>query len=511
MGAGGCALDYDGDGNQDVYLVQSGALPGAGTDDPNASNRLFRNRGDGTFEDLTEGSGTGDRGYGQGAAAADYDNDGDTDLYVLNVGPNVLLRNDGDGTFTDVSREAGVANPLWGSSAAFLDADGDGDLDLYVVNYVAFTVATHVECGDPSKGRVSYCHPDVYLMAPDVFYRNRGDGTFADETTAAGLRDTTGKGLGVVVADLDNDHDPDLYVANDSTPNFLYQNAGDGTFTEIGLFVGVSHNEDGKTEAGMGTDAGDVDGDGLLDLFVTNLSRETNALYLAGGEGDYRYGTFTAGLSSPSFLQVGFGTDLLDVDNDGDLDLIVANGHVIDDIELVDDALNWRQPSQVFLNDGAGHFSELPAGTAGDLSTPRVARGSITLDYDNDGRLDLLLTFNNDRARLFRNVGEHPGHWIGFHLQGTSANRDGLGARVTVETPDGTRLVERRAGSSYQTGSDPRLHVGLGGKAVASRVTVRWSAEKSQVFNDLAGGRYYRIVEGEEPREVPARPTREGP
>jgi hypothetical protein len=327
MGAGSCALDYDGDGWLDLYLVQSGPVPGAAQTRPPggrpAGNRLYRNRGAGadgrvTFEDVTEAAGAGAAGYGMGAVAADVDNDGDADLYVVNFGPDVLLANDGDGTFTDVTAEAGVDSPPWGSSATFFDADGDGWLDLYVVNYLDFTVAANVECGRASRGLLSYCHPDVYPMAPDVFYRNRGAAggiAFAEATVAAGLADTTGKGLGVVAADLDDDGWTDLYVANDSTPNFLYRNRGEGVFEETAVFWGVGHNEEGMTEAGMGTDAGDVDGDGRLDLFVTNLNNETNALYL-NGPGFFSYHTRHAGLYEASYLPVGFGTDLADLDND---------------------------------------------------------------------------------------------------------------------------------------------------------------------------------------------------
>ena len=488
MGAGGCVLDLDADGFMDVYLVQSGGVPGAPYEGPAVVNRLYRNRGDGTFEDVTERSGTGDGGYGQGAVCADYDNDGDPDIYVVNFGPNVMLQNNGDGTFEDVTGRAGVGDALWGSSAAFFDAEPDGDLDLYVANYVDFTVATHVECGKPSEGRVSYCHPDAYPMAPDVFYRNRGDGTFEDATTTAGFIDTVGKGLGVVAFDFDDDGDTDIYVANDATPNFLFENLGDGTFDEIGLFVGVGYNEEGLTEAGMGTDAGDVDGDGRFDIFVTNLSRETNALYLREAD-SFSYATRHSGLHKPSYPENGFGTDLLDLDNDGDLDIFVANGHVTDNIELVDDSLSWKQPSQVFLNDGADIFTMLDPQNLEGLAVPRVARGSMTLDYDNDGRLDLLVMFNNDRARLFRNVFEPPSGWIGFDLE------RGVGARVTVETSSGTMMDEVKAGSSYLTSSDPRLHFGLGADEAALRVTVRWPDGATKLLERIAGGQYYRVGE----------------
>ena len=505
MGAGGAVLDYDGDGWMDLYLVQSGYLPGSETEVDAGGNRLFRNRGDGTFEDVTEGSGTANTGYGMGAAAADFDNDGDPDIYLVNFGPDVLYRNNGDGTFTDITTASGVDNPVWGSSTAFFDADGDGNLDIYIVNYLQFSVSSHTDCGSPSQGIWSYCHPDVYPMEADVFYKGDGRGGFMDATEAAGLLDTSGygKGLGVVVSDLDGDGDADIYVANDSTPNFLYRNLGDGMFEEVGLFTGTSHNDDGMTEAGMGVDAGDANGDGWPDLIVTNLSAETNALYL-GGENFFDYGTRSAGLYEGTLMQVGFGVDFLDADNDGDLDLFVTNGHVIDNIEQTDDSQSFRQPSQLFLNDGAGHFTLVTAEMAGDISEPGVGRGTMSFDYDNDGRLDVLVTRNNGPVNLYRNSWQQAGNWIGFDLRGRDSNRDGIGARVTVEAGEQRMVEEKKAGSSYQTSGDPRLHFGLGEAESASKVTIRWPGGDVQSFENLAGGQYYRLEQGvSEPVAMP--------
>ncbi len=509
MGSGGCTLDFDGDGLMDLYLVQSGQLPGAGHRGPRPVNRLYRNQGNGRFEDVTESSGAGDAGYGMGAVAGDFDNDGDPDIYVVNFGPDVLLRNDGDGTFTDVTRQAGIDSPLWGSSAAFVDADRDGDLDLYVANYVDFTLEKHIDCGTPSKGVLRYCHPDVYEMAPDVFFRNKGDGTFEDATETSGILDSSGKGLGVVAADFTNDGWPDIYVANDSTPNFLFENLGDGTFREVGLVLGVGYNEEGLTEAGMGSDAGDVNGDGYLDIVVTNLSTETNALYL-GGPAEFKYHTRQSGLYAGSYLPVGFGTDLLDLDNDGDLDLLVTNGHVIDNIELIDDTQTFRQPSQVFWNGGEGGFVEGSPHLIGDIAEPRVGRGTIRVDFDNDGRLDVVITCNHDSARLFRNVLDTQNAWIGFLLEGRTGNADAVGARVTVESAAGSMIAERTAGSSYQTSSDPRLHFGLGRESRAERVVVQWPTGNTQVFEGLPAGHYYRLTEGGKPEPLAWPRDREG-
>jgi enediyne biosynthesis protein E4 len=483
MGAGVAVLDYDGDGWMDIYLVQSGDVAVGG----GPPNRLLRNRGDGTFEDVTERAGVGDRGYGQGAVAADFDGDSDIDLYVTNLGPNVLLRNEGDGTFSDVTRAAGVGDGAWSTSATFFDLEGDGDLDLYVVNYVEFSVDDPVECRERRADVVYYCHPDVYPMAPDTVFRNRGDGTFEPATDEGGLTDTVGKGLGVVAADLDLDGSTDLYVANDSTPNFLYRNLGGGRFEETGLVAGAAYNEEGLTEAGMGVDAGDVNGDGRLDLIVTNLSLETNSLYLRG-ETDYDDATRQSGLHGPSLMVLGFGVDLLDVDDDGDLDLFVANGDVNDNIELFNDALTWQQPAQVFLNDGAGHFTEVPASRLGDLATPRVGRGSASLDFDNDGRLDLVVSHNDDRARLYRNVSP-PAGWLQI------VQSAGPGTRAEVTSATGRQVGEAKTASGYASSSDPRLHFGLGGQQL-EWIEVRWPQGRRQRFVGIPPSRFYHLAGG---------------
>ncbi len=494
MGAGGVAFDYDQDGLLDIYLVQSGSLTGDESYD--AANRLYRNQGDGRFEDFTVPAGVGQTGYGMGAVSADYDNDGDPDLYVVNFGPDVLYRNNGDGTFSDVSKAAGIANDRWGSSAAFFDANRDGHLDLYVVNYLDFAVETHIDCGTPSRGFYSYCTPDVYEMAADVFFLSNGDGTFTDATEATGLLDASGsgKGLGLVAGDFSGDGWPDVYVANDSTPNYLLLNMGDGTFEESAVWMGASHNEDGMTEAGMGVDAGDINGDGHLDVFVSNLSNESNALY-RGGEQGFSHESRSAGIFAGSLLPLGFGVDFMDVDNDADLDIVVANGHVIDNIALLDDAQSAKQAAQVFLNDGGGNFKEMPAADVGDIAVPGTGRGIISLDYDNDGRRDLLITYNNEPARLFRNTGQSANAWIGFDLQGRAGNRDAVGARISVEAGGKTVTDEKKAGSGYQTSGDPRMHFGLGEAQVAEKVTVAWPSGRRQVFENLPGGRYHRLTE----------------
>jgi len=490
MSAGACVLDFDNDGLLDIYLVQSGRL--FDEQAPGLVNRLYRNLGDWHFEDVTSSSGTGDGAYGFGAIAADYDGDGDTDLYLTNYGPNTLLRNEGDGTFSKVTESAGVGNPLWSTSAAFFDADGDGDLDLYVVNYVDFSLDNHRVCGDFEREIFSYCHPDCYPTQSDTFYRNLGDGTFEDATLDAGLEEDTGKGLGVVVADFDNDSDPDIYVANDSTPNFLWVNDGTGHFTEQGLVSGAAFNDAGRTQAGMGVDAGDINNDGWLDVIVTHLSMEDNALYLGGPNG-FSYGTGSAGLYTASLPVLGFGANFFDADLDGDLDLFVANGDVVDTIDLLRPGATHAQPDQLFLNDGSGRFALLDPEAAGGFSQPRVSRASITADLDNDGRMDLLVTTNNGPARLFRNRGQS-NHWIGLELRGPQNNPKAIGARISLVVGDRTIFQEVRTGSGYLASSDSRIVFGLGPEAPSNQsITIRWPSGRTTRLHDLEINRYHLI------------------
>ena len=484
MGAGGAVLDFDGDGWMDLFLVQSGPL--AGFQGKASGHRLYRNQGNGQFADVTAGSGLGKlSGYGQGAVAADYDGDGKVDLYLTQMGVNRLFRNLGDGQFKDVTDQAGVGDPSWSSSAVFFDGDGDGDLDLYVVNYLHFSIETHKDCSQPSTGIRFYCHPDVDPAASDRYYRNLGDGRFQDATAAAGFTATGGKGLGAIAFDFDNDGDQDLYVANDSMPNFLYRNQGDGVFEEEGLLLGVAYNEDGRSEAGMGVDSADINGDGWPDLIVTNLSMEANALYLGGKQG-FVYATRTAGLFAPSFPVLGFGVGFADFDNDGDSDLFVVNGDVQDNIADINDGLSYAQPSQLFLNNGRGMFTLESAAATGPPSEPRVGRGLLLLDFDNDGWLDLLITYSNGRARLFHNRGGQS-DWLGLDLSWCGA--PAIGSRVEITGKRGTQLRELRSGNGYQTSMDPRLHFGLGLDHGPWKLAIRWpDGHKTSVAEAQASG-----------------------
>ncbi len=493
MGSGACWFDADGDSWPDLYLPNGQPLPGHdGKGD--FRSRLYRNRGDGTFEDITERAGVGTPGYAMGCAAADVDDDGDLDLFVSAFGPNRLYINQGNARFLEAGKAWGVDDPRWGMSAAFADYDGDGDLDLYVCNYVDFTIETHRYCGRRQPGFQAYCHPDEYSGVLDLLYRNDG-GRFTDVTRAAGIREAGGKGLGVVWGDYDNDGDVDLYVANDKTANFLYRNNGDGTFTETALLSGVGYGEDGQPQAGMGTDFGDYDGDGDLDLVVTNLDLETNNLYRNNGDGTFTDVAFTSGIGEGSYLRVGFGADFLDYDNDGDLDLFVVNGHILDNAHLYRDVLTYAQRNLFFENTGSNRFVDRTVELGPELRLEKVSRGLAVADYDRDGDLDLLVSRSNQEASLYRNQRGNENNWLAIDLRAARGNRFGVGARVEVEAGGRIRMEEVRAGSSYLSQGELRLHFGLGGQRRAEAVRVRWPSGQLQAVGPLEAGRAHLIRE----------------
>ncbi len=496
MGSGAVLFDYDNDGDLDLYVVNSGYVPGTGHDPVAGRNTLYRNNGDGTFTDVTKISGTGDTGYGMGATAADYDNDGDQDLYVANFGPNVLYRNNGDGTFTDATKKAGVGDSSWSVSCAFVDIDRDGDLDLYVVNYVEYDLSMK-PCLNNDKGILEYCHPRFFDGKSDVLYRNNGDGTFSDITQKAGVYNVIeGKGLGVTVGDYDNDGWPDIYVANDTTRNFLYHNRGDGTFTDVGLPSGTGYNRNGLPEGSMGVDFGDYNNDGWLDIFVTNSSLETNTLYKNNGDGTFTDATEIARLAQPSYLMLAFGTKFFDFDNDGNLDLFVANGHLQPDIERLDDYNTYAQNDQLYQNNGDGTYTEIGAALGGYFSERYVGRGAAFGDYDNDGDMDVFIVNSNQRAVLLRNDGGNRNHWIRIEVVGTKSNRDGIGARVEVQYDGRRQMQEVHSGSSYASESDRRLLFGLGKAKKIQRIEVKWPSGSVQRLVDIDVDRSIKIVEG---------------
>jgi hypothetical protein len=411
MGSGGGLLDFDQDGLLDIFFIQSGSL--YAPNDPAARNRLYRNLGDGTFRDVTDAAQVGDRGYGMGCACGDYDADGDPDIYVTNVGPNTLYRNEGDGTFTDVTAISGTGDPQWSTSAAFSDYDGDGDLDLFVANYVRWSRAGEKEC--VLLGQPSYCFPKNYAPAPDTLYRNRGDGTFENVTTRAGLHRADGNGLGVACGDFNGDDLSDIFVANDATVNQLWINRGDGTFTDEALIRGCAVNGQGVTQAGMGVQAVDIESDGDLDLFVTNLRAETNTLFLNRG-GDFQDVTSQRGLGSPSLPFTGFGVGFADFDHDGKCDVYVANGRVVRAETQYDSADPYAEPSQLYFAKDNGHVEEiLPRGGTG-RSSVATSRGAAFGDIDNDGDIDIVVFNRDGQPAILHNLVGSRGNWIQFHV-----------------------------------------------------------------------------------------------
>ncbi len=500
MGSGACWLDYDGDGDLDLYAVNSAALPGY-TAAVSPTSHLYQNDGHGRFTDVTSRAGVGHRGYGMGCAGGDIENDGDLDLYVTSFGPNVLYRNEGNGTFSDVTSESGVGDPRWSASAAFGDIDNDGDLDLYVTNYLDFTLDNNKYCGQRKPGYRAYCNPGEYNGVPDTLYRNRGDGRFEDVSAAAGIANPLGKGLGVVFTDVNEDGWQDIYVANDKTINFLYLNRGDGTFKDISIASGTGFSESGEAQAGMGTDAADVDSDGRMDLIVTNLDFETNELYLNNGDLSFTDVTFRAGLGEPNFLHVGFGVDFLDYDNDGDKDLLIVNGHILDNIHLFKDGVTYMQPRSMLANDGSGRFTEVTSTLGEAFARPAVGRGLAVADMDNDGDLDFFVVNSNLAAQLFRNdPARSDRHWLLIRLDGVKSNRNGVGARVRVMTRDETgeelwQVDEVRAGSSYLSQNDTRLHFGLGKHRRARTIEIRWPSGITQTLTDVAADQILTVRE----------------
>lgn len=470
MGSGCAWLDYDGDGLMDLYLVNGRPLPGFKAEKP-LSNALYRNNGDGTFTDVTRAARVEGSAYGMGVAIADFDNDGSPDIYLTNFGPNQLYRNNGNGTFTDVTAKAGLSHSGWSASAAFLDFDRDGFLDLYVTEYLDFTLKNNVRCG--VAGIRTYCHPSEYNGVPNHLFRNNGDGTFTDVSVAAGISKKAGKGLGVVAADLNRDGWTDLYVANDMVANFLYLNQKDGSFREVAELAGAAYDALGNAQSGMGVATHDYDGNGFPDILVTNLSNEGYVLYRNEGDGSFTDVTFPAGVGRPSLPLTGWGTAFLDVDNSGSTFLVAANGHVMDNIERQNGSLKYLQPLLLLKLTG-GRFVDVTKDYGQALLEPRAGRGLSVGDFDNDGRLDLIVSNNNQAPVLLQNRVLSRNHWLKIQLVGTRSNRDGIGTRVRVKTGGGIQELERTGGGSYLSSPDPRLHFGLGKATSVEQIEVFW-------------------------------------
>ncbi len=495
MGSGALFFDYDNDGWIDLFLVDGGSIADNAVS-ARARHRLFRNAGKGVFKDATESSGIRHQEYGMGACAGDVDNDGRIDLYITNYGPNVLYRNGGNGVFTDVTRAAGVGLAGWSTSCAFLDIDGDGDLDLFVTNYLDAPKTNNRFCGDPQRRIRVYCHPLVYPAVANVLYRNDGKGAFTDVSAETGLNKYLGNGLGVAVGDYDDDGRPDVFVANDSVPNFLFHNEGGGRFTEIGLLAGVAVARDGKPRAGMGTEFADYNGDGRLDLVVTNHEFETTSLFRNDGGSSFVDTTLDAGISSATLPFVGFGVGFFDFDNDADLDLSIVNGHVIDNTALFRAGSTHAQRKLLFQNTNGRRFAEISQQSGSGFAKDTVGRTLIGGDIDNDGDIDLVVTNNGGAAEILRNTGGNARNAVEIRVVGTRSNRDGLGARLTITAGGRTQVREIKSGSSYLGQNDLRAHVGLGEAARVDRIDVRWPAGQTESIRDVAANQIVTVTEG---------------
>ena len=498
MSGGVAWIDFDRDGWMDLFLVNGGRWEELVQGKRTVSNALYRNNGDGTFTDVTDKAGVGNRHWGMGVAAGDYDNDGWVDLFVCNYGPNTLYRNNGDGTFRDVTAAAGVGDGRWAVSASFGDYDADGLLDLYVTNTVQFDYKDPDPMECHYRGITVQCGPLGMVGDSDILYRNSGDGTFSDVSEKAGVSEVTPSyGLGAIWSDYDNDGDLDLYVANDQMANFLFRNQGDGTFEETGLFAGAAFSDDGTAQGSMGVDFGDYDRDGLLDIYITHFSDDYNTLFRNLGQGRFRDMTRGAGLTFSSWPMVGWGTGFVDLDHDGWEDIFAANGHVFPQVDGYKLGTSFHQRSQVFRNLGKGKFQEVSAGL--DKLKSWSSRGVAFADYDNDGDIDVAVNNLDGVPWLLKNQkGSEAGNWLMLSLEGTRTNRSAIGARVSLETAEGKQMREVRGGSSYESTHDFRVHFGLGRLETVKKLTVRWTDGTTQDFENLAVNRIYRLKEGGE-------------
>jgi hypothetical protein len=505
MGSGVALFDYDNDGRLDIFLINAAPLTDSMPVDaipqktgPAYWNRLYHQKADGTFEDVTEKAGLQGAGYGMGVAVGDYDNDGFEDLYVTAYGGNRLYHNNGDGTFSDVTEKAGVGGGGWSTSAAWVDLDNDGLLDLVVLRYLKWDFKDIV-CGEHKEGYRAYCHPDSFQPVSPLVYHNNGNGRFSEVTAAVGLS-KPGKGLGIGIADYDRDGHIDLFIANDSMSEFLYHNKKDGTFEEVGLSSEVAVDGDGHTYAGMGVDFADYDNDGFPDLVVTDLAGQKYALYHNDRNGSFTYATDSSSLGRMTQMHSGWGIRFVDYDNDGWKDLIIGQGHDLDNIELQAPQFRYREPMLLARNTGT-RLVDVSAGAGSVFQLPWVARGLATGDIDNDGRIDAVVTTNDGQAHILRNETATGNHWLTLKLVGHKSNRDAIGAEVELVTSKGSQFATVTTASSYLSSSDKRVHFGLGTEKVAQTIKIRWPSGISQTLNNVSGDQVLQI---DEPGEVTA-------
>jgi hypothetical protein len=494
LGSGCAFLDYDGDGWQDILLVNGMDWPGHTRQ--RSTLRLYRNNRNGTFADVTRSAGLDVELYGLGVAVGDFDNDGFPDVLITCVGHNRLFRNTGKGTFVDVSRSSGVAGrAAFSTSAVWFDFDRDGFLDLFVCNYVKWSAEHDVFCSLDGKQK-SYCTPEAYHGDTCWLFHNRGNGTFEDVTATSGIFDTSSKSLGVTMLDDDQDGWPDLFVANDTQPNKLYRNQHNGTFRDVAVEAGLAFSTDGKARAGMGVDAGDVDASGRSTLAITNFDNEMIGLYRPLGRGLYQDVALQSGVGAASRSTLGFGCAFADVDLNGSLDLVVANGHIDETVRRIRGNVGYAQAPYLFLNQGNGAFHDVAAAAGGDFAKPKVGRGLAVGDFDRDGDLDILMTTNNGPAYLFRNDQLAGNRSVRFRLTGTRSNRDAIGATVRIFDGSSSQSRTVKSGSSYLSQSELPVTFGVGKRDRIDRVVITWPSGRTEEFKNLATGRTFECVEG---------------
>ena len=493
VGAGCAFLDYDNDGWMDIYFVNSGPSDFFTPSTP-LKNALYRNNHDGTFTDVTDKAGVAGGKFGMGVAAGDYDGDGNVDLYVTNYGPNILYRNNGNGTFTDVTEKAGVTAPGWSTCATWFDYDNDNKLDLFVSSFVFYDKSQNPLCTDATLQRRYYCVPRLFKPTPSRLFRNAGDGTFQDVSRESGIANHPGKSFGAVATDINNDGLMDLFVANDTMPNFLFLNKGKGKFEEIGLAAGVAYGESGRPRSGMGVDATDFDGDGWQDLFVANIDQEFFSLY--HNEGELIFTDQPGEIAPSTQLLSGWGLKFFDYDNDGDPDLFLVNGHPDDMIESRIPRVRYREPMLMFENTGHA-FKDVSAKSGVVFSKEFSGRGMALGDFDNDGDADVLTSNNGEPPLLLRNQGGNRNNWIGLQLVATKSNPEAVGAVITWQAGALKRTRLKTSGGSYLSSQDPREILGLGTATKIDSVEIRWPSGKVDKLTNLPINRYVRVVEGE--------------
>jgi hypothetical protein len=487
MPGGIAVFDYDGDGRPDIYFTNGADIPSLEKSSPKYWNRLYRNEGGWKFRDVTEQAGVAGAGYSMGAAVGDFDNDGRPDLFVAGVNRNVLYRNLGNGRFEDVTAKAGIASGEWAVAAGWFDYDRDGKLDLWVVHYAKWSTTEDRYCGDAGRGIRIYCHPKYFTGLANSLYRNRGDGTFEDVTTKAGLAKFTGRGMSVAFADYDGDGWPDVFVTNDNMPNFLFHNRGNGTFEEVGLTAGAALRDDGKPVASMGAEFKDYDNDGRPDILFTALAGETFPVFRNAGGGNFADATLKSRVGPLTLRHSGWGIGLFDFNNDGWKDLFSANSHVNDRVEMFEPAV-YKEADSVLANSG-GVFQDVSA-EAG-LTLVKAHRGAAFADFDGDGRVDIVVSSLGAPAELWENVSPEPGHWLVLRLRGTKSNRDGIGARIRI----GDQYAEMATACGYASSSTWGVHFGLGAVAVVPNIEIRWPSGVRQSLRDVRADQVLTVTE----------------